>query len=165
MVKANLRRDPESAETLLVAADGELDQALDELRELARGIHPAVLTDRGLAPALRSLAERAPITIELTRLPDSRLPDSVEAAIYYVVAEAITNVAKYAQATQASVDVYRSNGVASVIVSDDGVGGAVPGPGSGLVGLADRVEALGGRLRVESPPGRGTHLTAEIPCD
>jgi signal transduction histidine kinase len=165
MVKTNLRRDPESAETLLVQAHGELEQALDELRELARGIHPAVLADRGLATALHSLAERAPIPVELTRIPDGRLSDSVEAAIYYLVAEAITNVAKYAQATRASVDVYRSNGIATVVVSDDGVGGAAPGPGSGLVGLADRVEALGGRFRVESPLGRGTHLTAEIPCD
>jgi signal transduction histidine kinase len=165
MVRGNLRRDPESAEALLVEADGELQHALDELRELARGIHPAVLTDRGLATALHSLAERAPIPVELTRIPDSRLPDPVEAAIYYLVAEAITNVAKYAQATRATVDVGRSNGIATVVVCDDGVGGAVPGPGSGLVGLADRVEALGGRLRVESPPGRGTQLTAEIPCD
>ena len=92
------------------------------------------------------------------------MPDAIEAAIYYVVAEAITNVAKYAHATQANVAVERSNGIATVVVSDDGVGGAQPGAGSGLVGLTDRVEALGGRLHLESPPGRGTRLSAEIPC-
>jgi signal transduction histidine kinase len=163
LIKARLRKDPESAEALLAEADSELDHALAELRELARGIHPAVLTDRGLEAAIRAVADRAPIPIELTRLPEDRLPDSVEAAIYYLVAEAITNVAKYAQATCASVAVERSNGFATVVVRDDGIGGAKPVPGSGLVGLADRVEALGGRLHIESPPGRGTQLTAEIP--
>jgi signal transduction histidine kinase len=165
ILKATLREDPASAESLLAGADTELGRAIDELRELARGIHPAVLTDRGLAAALHSLAERAPVPVEFSRIPDGRLPASVEAAIYYLVAEAITNVAQYAQATRASVAVERSNGIATVVVSDDGVGGAEPVHGSGLVGLADRVEALGGRLHVESPPGRGTCLTAEIPCD
>jgi signal transduction histidine kinase len=163
MVRASLRKDPESAEALLAEANRELDHALEELRELARGIHPAVLTDRGLEAAVRALADRAPIPVELARLPEDRLPDSVEAAIYYLVAEAITNVAKYAQATCASVAVERSNGFATVVVRDDGIGGAEPVPGSGLVGLADRVEALGGRLHIESPPGQGTQLTAEIP--
>jgi signal transduction histidine kinase len=164
MIKGSLRKNPEAAEALLADADSELDHALEELRELARGIHPAVLTDRGLEAAIRALADRAPIPVELTRLPENRLPDSVEAAIYYLVAEAITNVAKYAQATCASVAVERSNGFATVVVRDDGIGGAAPLPGSGLVGLADRVEALGGRLRIESPAGQGTKLTAEIPC-
>jgi signal transduction histidine kinase len=164
MIKARLREDPESAEALLAEAGSELDRALEELRELARGIHPAVLTDRGLEAAIRAVAGRAPIPVEVTRLPEDRLPDSVEAAIYYLVAEAITNVAKYARATYASVAVERSNGFATVVVRDDGIGGADPAPGSGLVGLADRVEALGGRLHIESPPGKGTRLTAEIPC-
>jgi signal transduction histidine kinase len=164
LIKSSLRKDPESADALLVKADRELDHALEELRELARGIHPAVLTERGLEAAVRTLADRAPIPVELSRLPKDRLPGSVEAAIYYLVAEAITNVAKYAQATSASVAVERSNGFATVVVRDDGIGGAEPVPGSGLVGLADRVEALGGRLHIESPPGRGTQLTAEIPC-
>ena len=164
MIKAGLRNDPESAEARLAEAESELDQALEELRELARGIHPAILTDRGLEVAVRALAERAPIPVELARLPEDRLPNSVEAAIYYLVAEAITNVAKYAQATCASVAVKQSNGFATVVVRDDGIGGAQPVPGSGLVGLADRVEALGGRLHIESPPGQGTQLTAEIPC-
>jgi signal transduction histidine kinase len=165
LIKTSLRRDPGSAETLLADADSELDQALAELRELARGIHPAVLTDRGLEVAIHALAERAPVPIELIRIPKHRLQASVEAAIYYLVAEAITNVAKYARATKATVAVDLSDGIATVVVSDDGVGGAEPVPGSGLAGLADRVEALGGRLRIESPRGGGTRLTAEIPCD
>jgi signal transduction histidine kinase len=165
VVRGTLRKDPQAAEALLAEADRELGQTLDELRELARGIHPAVLTDRGLAVALHGLAERAPLPVELAQLPDGRLPASVEAAIYYLVAEAITNVAKYAQATSATVAVERSDGLAMVRVCDDGVGGAEPGSGSGLVGLADRVEALGGRLHIESPPGRGTTIAAEIPCD
>jgi len=165
LVKANLRIDPTSAEARLTDAEGELGHALDELRELARGIHPAVLTDRGLAAALEALTARASLPVGLSCVPEDRLPDPIEAAIYYLVAEAITNVAKYAQATHASVAVARSNGTATVVVSDDGVGGAKPNSGSGLVGLADRVEALGGRLRVDSPPGRGTRITAEIPCD
>jgi len=164
LIKGSLRKNPEAAEALLAEADSELDHALEELRELARGIHPAVLTDRGLEAAIRALAERAPVPVELTRLPEHRLPESVEAAIYYLVAEAITNVAKYAQATSASVAIERSNGFARVVVRDDGIGGAEPLPGSGLVGLADRVEALGGRLHIESPVGQGTQLTAEIPC-
>jgi signal transduction histidine kinase len=164
LIKGSLRKNPEAAEALLAEADSELGHALEELRELARGIHPAVLTDRGLEAAIRALAERAPVPVELTRLPEDRLPDSVEAAIYYLVAEAITNVAKYAQATSASVAIERSNGFATVVVRDDGIGGAEPVPGSGLVGLADRVEALGGRLHIESPVGRGTQLSAEIPC-
>jgi signal transduction histidine kinase len=164
MIRSRVRNDPEALEALVEEAERELEQALEELRELARGIHPAVLTDRGLESAIRAVAGRAPIPVELARLPDERLPGSVEAAIYYLVAEAITNVAKYARATHASVSVERSNGFASVVVSDDGIGGAEPVAGSGLAGLADRVEALGGRLHVESPPGRGTQLSAEIPC-
>ena len=164
LIKASLRKDPESAEALLAEAEGELNHALEELRELARGIHPAVLTERGLEAAIRALADRAPVPVEFSHLPEDRLPDSVEAAIYYLVAEAITNVAKYAQATHSSVAIERSNGFATVVVRDDGIGGAEPVPGSGLVGLADRVEALGGRLHIESPSGGGTQLTAEIPC-
>src|SRR5262249_59988494 len=130
----------------------ELAQALGELRELARGIHPAVLSDRGLVAALDALAERAPVPVTLTRIPDGRLPDPIEAAIYYLVAEAITNIAKYAHATEASVAVERSNGIATVVVSDDGVGGAKPGAGSGPVGLAHRVHALPPPLPLHTPP-------------
>jgi signal transduction histidine kinase len=165
LIKTALTKDPATAEPLLAQADDELEQALVELRELARGIHPATLTTHGLNTALDALTQRAPIPIQVTRIPQDRLPEPVEAAIYYLVAEAITNVAKYARATQATVAVERSNGTVNVVVTDDGVGGAEPEGGTGLVGLTDRIEALGGRLRIESPRGRGTRLSAEIPCD
>ena len=155
--------DPELAHELVGAALAQLSAALDELRELARGIHPAVLTERGLEPALRSLTERAPVAVEIEGLPSERLPQAVEAAAYYVVAETITNAAKYANASQVTVRVSPSNGNAVVWIADDGVGGADPARGSGLNGLVDRVEALGGRLEVDSPPGGGTSIKAEIP--
>ena len=164
VVGAQLAKDPEAAGELLATARDQLAQGLDELRELARGIHPAVLTDRGLGPALESLAVRAPLPIEITELPEERLAGPVEAAAYYVVAEAITNVAKYAQASHASVSVRRSNGRALVTVADDGVGGADPTRGTGLRGLADRVAALDGVFAVESTPAHGTRVSAEIPC-
>jgi signal transduction histidine kinase len=110
------------------------------------------------------LLSRAPIRVDITELPDGRLPAPVEAAAYYVVAEAITNVGKYAHASGATVSISRTNGAAMVSVTDDGVGGADPAGGSGLRGLAARVEALNGHLEVDSAPGRGTHITAEIPC-
>jgi signal transduction histidine kinase len=148
---------------LLVSAQAELSRGLDELRELARGIHPAVLTERGLGPALHALVARAPIPVELTTVPEERLEPPVEAAMYYIVAESITNVAKYAQASGATVSIGRANGTVTITVSDDGVGGADPAGGSGLRGLAARVEALKGRLDIESPPGGGTRISAEIP--
>ena len=165
LVRNALDKDGEEAESLLAQADDELEQALDELRELARGIHPATLTTSGLRTALTGLIERAPIPVQVTRLPTERLPEAVEAAIYYLVAEAITNVAKYAGATRATVFVERSpsNGHVTVAVEDDGCGGADPENGTGLVGLADRIEALGGRLDIDSPRDRGTRLVAEIP--
>jgi signal transduction histidine kinase len=165
LIKNAIGKDAEAAESLLTGAGDELAQALDELRELARGIHPATLTTHGLHTALAGLIERAPVPVELAPLPAERLPEAVEVAIYYLVAEAITNVAKYANASQATVVVERaeSNGHVTVAVEDDGIGGADPQHGTGLIGLADRIEALGGRLDVESPRGRGTRLTAEIP--
>ena len=156
-----VKDDPETAAQLERAGD-ELAQALQELRELARGIHPAVLTERGLAPALQALAARAPLPVELA-VPEERLPAPVEAAAYYLVSEALANVAKHARATLVRVEVERTDGRARVEVADDGVGGADAGGGTGLRGLADRVEALGGRLAIDSPPGRGTALVAEIP--
>ena len=164
LVDATLRKDPAAAGELLSKAQASLSQGLDELRELARGIHPAVLTDRGLGPAIESLAHRSPVPIEITEMPKERLSGPVEAAAYYVVAEAMTNVAKYAQATHATVSVSRENGCAFVTVADDGVGGADPTRGSGLRGLADRVAALDGHLDVESSVGAGTRISAEIPC-
>jgi signal transduction histidine kinase len=166
LIRNLVARDTETAETLLEEADGELGQALEELRELASGIHPAALTLDGLRTALTGLTERAPIPVWITRVPTERLPEAVEVAIYYLVAEAITNVVKYAGATRAIVDVERStdNGHVTVAVEDDGIGGADPENGTGLVGLTDRIEALGGRLDIHSPRGRGTRLTAEIPC-
>jgi signal transduction histidine kinase len=149
-------------EGLLDQARDELQLSLSELRELARGIHPAVLTDRGLEPALHALAGRAPVPVEL-RAEVERLPAPVEAAAYFVVSEALQNVAKYAHATSASVSVRRLRGRVVVDVTDDGVGGADAARGSGLRGLADRVAALDGTVAVESPVGRGTRLRAEIP--
>ena len=150
MVDVMLEKDPPAARERLTAAREQLANGLAELRELARGIHPAILTERGLGPALEGLVARAPVPVEITDLPEERLAPPVEAAAYYVVAEAITNVAKYAQASSVSVSVRRSNGYATVVVTDDGVGGADPALGTGLRGLADRLEALDGHLEVES---------------
>jgi signal transduction histidine kinase len=159
-----LRDAPDEADRMLVGAADELSQALEELRELARGIHPAVLTDRGLDAALEALADRAPLPVEVRDELEERLPPPVEAAAYYVVAEALTNVVKYANASAAYVSITRVNGSAVVEVDDDGVGGADPASGSGLRGLRDRVEALDGRLVIDSAPGAGTRIRAEIPC-
>jgi signal transduction histidine kinase len=164
LARASLQRDPAAAEQLLDTAGEELESALDELRELARGIHPAVLSDRGLDTALETLARRAPVPVELERLPGARLPEAIELAAYFVVAEALTNVAKYAQASHASVSVERHNGRLLVEVADDGVGGANPADGTGLRGLADRLAVIEGRLEVDSTPGRGTTIRAKIPC-
>ncbi len=147
---------------LLHGAREELTHALEELRELARGIHPAVLTDRGLRPALESLSMRTPLPVELDVRGDD-LPGDVEAAAYYVVAESLTNVVKYAEATSAQVTIEQTDGHVVVSVRDDGVGGAAPAPGSGLSGLADRVAVLDGTLSVESAAGVGTCVRAEIP--
>jgi signal transduction histidine kinase len=156
--------DGRAALGMLDAARDELTRALEELRELARGIHPAVLTDRGLEAALEALAERAPLPVSLDQMPAERLPASVEAAAYFVVAEALTNVAKYAGASSAEVRIARDHGYAVVEVRDDGVGGADPAVGTGLRGLADRLAALDGRLEVHSPEGQGTIVRAEVPC-
>jgi signal transduction histidine kinase len=164
LARARLRDDPGGAEQLLDGATGELESALEELRELARGIHPAVLSARGLDMALEALARRAPVPVELQTLPRERLPEAVELAAYFVVAEALTNVAKYAAASHATVDVQRLNGRLVVRVSDDGVGGADPALGTGLRGLADRLAVIEGRLEIDSQPGKGTTITAKIPC-
>jgi signal transduction histidine kinase len=149
---------------LLATARDELSASLEELRGIAQGIHPAVLSVHGLPVALESLAARAPVQVGLHVALDERLPEPIEVAAYYLVAEGLTNVAKYADAQSANIDVARANGTLVVEITDDGKGGADPGLGSGLRGLADRVEALDGRLRVWSPESGGTRLRAEIPC-
>jgi signal transduction histidine kinase len=164
MAQKMIADKPALAGRLLDSAREELRVALGELRELARGIHPAILTDRGLRPALEALAARTPIPVDLAAMPSERLPPSIEAAAYFVVAESLTNVTKYAHAERASVHIARDNGFAVVEVRDDGVGGADPQIGTGLRGLADRVAALDGRLEVLSPPGEGTIVRANIPC-
>ena len=163
MVGATLEKDPPAARKTLASAQDQLAKGLEELRELARGIHPAVLTERGLGPALQGLFARAPLPVEIIELPEERLAGPAEVAAYYVVAEAITNVAKYARASYVTVSIRRSNGSATIVVTDDGIGGADPALGSGLRGLADRLEALEGRLEVDSPTARGTRISAEIP--
>ena len=162
LAQSKLASDPGAAGTVLESAREELALALDELRELARGIHPAILTDRGLAAALESLATRSPVPVEIDAAVDG-LPAAVEAAAYYVVAESLANVVKYARASHAAVRISQGEECLEVEVADDGVGGADPTAGTGLRGLADRVEALDGSLTVESPTGKGTLIRAELP--
>ena len=164
LAQAKARSDPPAADAVLESAREELAAALDELRELARGIHPAVLTDRGLAAALEALASRLPIPVEI-HTPDTELPQAVEAAAYYVVAEALANVIKYARATIVTVRISCDEGSVRVAVADDGVGGADATDGSGIRGLADRVAALEGALHIDSPPGEGTRIVAVIPLE
>jgi signal transduction histidine kinase len=164
LARAQLGRNANGADELLVEAETELRAALDELRELARGIHPAILADQGLAPALRSLAERSTVPVTALVAPDERVAEPVEAAAYFLVSEAFANVSKYAHASAVRVSVTRSDDNLVVDVEDDGDGGADPSRGSGLHGLLDRVQALDGTLGIESPPGRGTHVHAVIPC-
>ena len=142
----------------------EIAASLDELRAVARGIHPAVVSAHGLGVALEQLAVLAPVPVRMTIGIEERLPEALEVAAYYLVCESLANVGKYAQASSATVAVSRSNGNVLVEVTDDGIGGADTERGSGLRGLADRVEALGGRLRIWSPSGGGTRVRAEIPC-
>ncbi len=153
-----------SATVQLERARGEIDTSLEELREIAQGIHPAVLSAHGLAVALEELAARAAVPVDLRVEIEGRLPEALEVAAYYLISESLANVGKHAQASMATVDVTRINGHIRVEVFDDGVGGADTERGSGLRGLADRVEAVGGRVRVWSQGGRGTRVRAEIPC-
>jgi signal transduction histidine kinase len=162
LAEARLAEDPQHTARLLEDARDELAAALAELRELAHGIHPAVLSDCGLEVALQGVATRTPLPVELAFELERRLPEPVEVAAYYVVCEALTNAVKHAWATGVDVRVAAGNGSATIEVRDDGTGGADV-RGAGLRGLADRVEALGGRLHLESPPGAGTALRAEIP--
>jgi PAS domain S-box-containing protein len=163
LARKQLESDPDAARASLDAAAEELSLALDELRELARGLHPAVLSDHGLRAAVQALAGRAPLAVRIEDVPERRLPEPVEAGAYYLIAEALTNVSKYAQASEVRVRVEAGDGLLAVVVADDGIGGADPAGGTGLRGLADRVEALGGSLEIVSPEGGGTTLRAEIP--
>ena len=164
LARAQLGPGADGTVTLLEESEAELRAALDELRELARGIHPAILTDQGLEAALRSLAERSPVRVSIVGVPEGRLGDAVEVAAYFLVSESLANVAKYAHASTVRISIAQRNGDAVVDIEDDGVGGADPARGSGLRGLSDRVQALGGTLTVESPPAHGTRIHAEIPC-
>jgi signal transduction histidine kinase len=163
MAESRLTADPAAAAPLIAQAREEAQLAVKELRELASGIHPALLSERGLGPALEALAARAPVPTAVDGVPAARLPPQVEAACYFVTAEALTNVAKYAGATSAGVSLSVQHGRVRLLVRDDGSGGADLSAGTGLRGLRDRVEALDGRLDVDSPPGFGTTVIAEIP--
>jgi PAS domain S-box-containing protein len=162
LIKSSLE-DREASADLLDTAIDDLAEATAELRELARGIHPAVLTDKGLPAAVESLASRAPVCIDLHCSLAERLSAPIEAAAYYLVAEALTNVARYADATKATIRLARENGCALVEVVDDGIGGARLDGGSGLRGLKDRIDALDGSLEINSEPGVGTSIRASIP--
>jgi signal transduction histidine kinase len=162
VVENKLDTDPGSAAPLVARAREEAQEAVKELRELARGIHPALLADRGLLAALEALAARAPFPVTVTGVPERRLPAAVEATIYFITAEALTNVARYARASAATVELSEDRGRLRVAVRDDGVGGADSAHGTGLRGLYDRVAALDGRFEVASPPGAGTAVIAEL---
>lgn len=164
MAKMKMDSDPEAAKHLVDEAHREAKLAMVEIRNLVQGIHPAVLTDRGLDAALSALAGRCPAPVAVIVEVDQRPPAVVESAAYFLVAEALTNVAKHSAATEASVVVRRARGILTVEVADNGLGGADLTAGTGLAGLVDRVTALDGRMTVESPPGRGTRLYAELPC-
>jgi signal transduction histidine kinase len=163
MAESRLAADPAAAAPLIAHAREEAQLAVKELRELASGIHPALLSERGLGPALEALAARAPVPTTVDGVPAQRLPPAVESACYFVTAESLTNVAKYAGAMSASVHVAVEHGRVRLSVRDDGAGGADLNAGTGLRGLRDRVEALDGHLDVDSPPGLGTTVIAEIP--
>jgi signal transduction histidine kinase len=165
LADAKVATDADAARRLIAEARGDLSKALEELRELSQGIHPGILTERGLGKAVDELAQRMHLPVEVdVRLPE-RLPTPVETAAYYVISEALTNIAKHAGASRAQVMVGRQHGRAVIAISDDGRGGADAGHGSGLRGLRDRVEALGGRFGLDSPLGMGTAIRAEIPCE
>jgi PAS domain S-box-containing protein len=163
LAEAKLERDPAEARSILGRASGELGLALQELRELARGLHPAVLTDRGLGAALEALAERSAVPVELQLDLERRLPSGVEVAIFYVASETLANIVKHAAATAVTVRLLDHGDNIAVEIADDGCGGADPHGGTGLRGLADRVAALDGSIEVDSPPGEGTRIVATFP--
>jgi signal transduction histidine kinase len=148
----------------VLQAAADLKAAIAELRELARGIHPAVLTQAGLGPALTSLAERSTVAVVLENMPEGRLPAATESTAYFVVSEALTNVAKHANATKVTISARLADDELTVAITDDGAGGATDAEGSGLSGLRDRVASAGGSLSIVSPSGRGTTVRAVIPA-
>ncbi|MDP9307897.1 MAG: histidine kinase, partial [Actinomycetota bacterium] len=156
-------RNPERAAVVLGEAEGELELAIDELRELAHGIHPAVLVDLGLAEAVRSLTLHSSIPVTLVELPSGRLDETAETIAYYVVAEAIANAQKYSRASSIEVRIAPGSDMLRIEVVDDGVGGAAERPGSGLEGLRDRAEAIGGTMKLRSRVGQGTLVAVAIP--
>ena len=162
LAKRRWRQAPDEARELVEEALEHMESGIRDLRELAAGIHPSVLTDRGLSAALESLAARSSMPVEIGQMPPGRLPAPVETSAYFVVAEALTNAAKHSRCSHVQVGVRVENGSTTVEVYDDGVGGADPSAGSGLRGLADRVSALGGGLEIESPAGEGTTVRARI---
>jgi signal transduction histidine kinase len=163
IAQETLREDPAATEAMLASVGEDLKLALEELRELARGLHPAVLNDRGLEPALQSLANRAPFPVTIVGVPSHRLDEGVEAAVYYLVAESLTNAAKHADPSEARIEITHADEEVVVTIGDNGSGGADVAGGSGLRGLADRIEALGGRFELESPSGDGTLVRATLP--
>ncbi|WP_230421398.1 sensor histidine kinase [Actinomadura soli] len=163
--RAKLDDDPEGARALIEQAHDGTKEAISELRDLARGIYPAILTDRGLDPALSGLAGRAPVPVEVEVDLPERPPAAVESIAYFIVAESLANIAKYARATRASVRVARDDRWVVVEVIDNGVGGAVARPKGGLAGLADRAATIDGMLIVDSPPGGPTIVRADLPCN
>ncbi|MGH2527631.1 MAG: sensor histidine kinase [Actinomycetota bacterium] len=164
MLRDRVANDHDTGQAVAEIAE-DLRPAIAELRELARGIHPAILSEEGLDAAVRSLAERCSVPVSIDADLDGRLPEAVEATAYFVVSESLTNVSKYANASKAEIRLARRNGLLAITVDDDGVGGADPSRGSGLLGLRDRVAALGGSLEISSPPGGGTRVVADIPFD
>jgi len=164
MVKSRLELDPLAADEALSQARTGLSVALAELRDLSQGIHPGILTERGLGAAVEDLAYASPVPVRVTSRVNSRLDEPVEAAAYYVVAEALANVTKHARASTVAVVLEHEPGQLRLAITDDGVGGADPSRGSGLNGLADRVQALGGGLELRSEVGSGTRVSVVIPC-
>jgi signal transduction histidine kinase len=162
-LQAGVSVEREDDRAQLERIQGEIDEVLEELRELSHGLHPALLHQGGLARAVRSLARKSPVAVTLDVTVPARLPEPVEIAVYYVVSESLANVAKHADASEVSVSVAVDDGRVRATIADDGVGGAEAGRGSGLVGLVDRVEALGGHLALDSPPGAGTTVSIELP--
>jgi signal transduction histidine kinase len=163
LAQSSVPADLPELETQIGQVTDDLTAAIEELRELARGIHPAILSEGGLGPALRTLARRAAIPVELDIRTQSRAADPIEMAAYYVVSETLTNTTKHARASCAQVAVEQRDGLLNLSIRDDGIGGADPARGSGLIGLRDRVQALGGSIEIDSPAGAGTAIIVELP--